>query len=162
MADNSIIQVHANGIRHIRPDKLNSEWKAPGKRLVTLASVNSRQVAISLSGGEIMYFEIDAAGMLTEMGSIDLGKEISSLDVGVVGAGRSRSMFLAAGCWDDTVQLLSLDPSDILGKGPSFSVESRPTSLCLIEMTKDTAAGTAGYVTFSSFPLNMHRSIVLQ
>ena len=49
-------------------------------------------------------------------------------------------MFLAVGCWDDTVQLLSLDPSDVLGKGPAFSVESRPTSLCLVEMLRDTSA----------------------
>jgi len=26
-------------------------------------------------------------------------------------------MFLAVGCWDDSVQLLSLDPADVLGKG---------------------------------------------
>ena len=49
-------------------------------------------------------------------------------------------MFLAVGCWDDTVQLLSLDPADVLGKGPAFSVESRPTSLCLVEMLRDTSA----------------------
>ena len=64
---------------------------------------------------------------------------INSL-VGVVPPGRARSMFLAVGCWDDTVQLLSLDPSDVLGKGPAFSVESRPTSLCLVEMLRDTSA----------------------
>ena len=64
---------------------------------------------------------------------------INSL-VGVVPPGRARSMFLAVGCWDDTVQLLSLDPADVLGKGPAFSVESRPTSLCLVEMLRDTSA----------------------
>jgi splicing factor 3B subunit 3 len=139
MWDNSMLQVHSGGIRHIRPDKLNSEWKTPGKRIVQMAAVNSRQAAVALSGGEIMYFEIDAAGQLVEMGAIDLGKEISSIDIGVVPAGRSRSMFLAVGCWDDTVQLLSLDPSDVLGRGPAFSVESRPTSLCLVEMTKESS-----------------------
>lgn len=139
LADNALIQVHNNGIRHIRPDQRTSEWKAPGRRLVQLASANSRQVAISLTGGEITYFELDATGQLVEMGAVDMGKEVCSLDIGEVPEGRSRSQFLAVGCWDDTVQLLSLDPSDVLGKGPSFGVESRPTSLCLLEMTKEKA-----------------------
>jgi splicing factor 3B subunit 3 len=136
LADNALIQVHSNGIRHIRPDQRTSEWKTPGKRLIQLAAVNSRQVAITLSGGDIIYFELDDAGQLMELGSIDMGKEVSALDLGVVPKGKARSLFLAVGCWDDTVQLLSLDPSDILGKGPAFPVDSRPTSLCLIEMTK--------------------------
>lgn len=160
MWDNSMLQVHPNGIRHIRPDKLNSEWKTPGKRVVQLAAVNSRQAAVALSGGEIVYFEIDAAGQLVEMGMIDMGKEISSLDVGVVPPGRARSMFLAVGCWDDTVQLLSLDPSDVLGRGPAFSVESRPTSLCLVEMSKKasiTAQGSSASAasTLTSLYLNV-------
>ena len=29
-----------------------------------------RQVAVSLAGGEIIYFELDAAGMLMEMGTV--------------------------------------------------------------------------------------------
>ena len=74
------------------------------------------------------------------MGAVEMGNEVSALDLGVVPPGRSRSMFLAVGCWNDTVQLLSLDPSDVLNKGPSFSVESRPTSLCLVEMLRDTSA----------------------
>ena len=141
LADNALIQVHPGGIRHIRPDSRTSEWKSPGGRIVQLASANSRQVAISLSGGEIIYFELDAAGSLIEMGAVDMGKEVSSLDVGVVAAGRSRSLFLAVGCWDDSVQLLSLDPSDPLGKlSPPFGVESRPTSVCLIEMTREASS----------------------
>jgi len=76
MWDGSLIQVHNNGIRHIRQDKLNSEWKTPGKRIVQIAAINSRQVAVALSGGEITYFEIDAAGLLVEMGVIDLGEHL--------------------------------------------------------------------------------------
>ena len=145
LADNALIQVHQNGIRHIRPDGRTSEWKAPGRRLVQLASANARQVSISLSGGEIIYFELDAAGQLIEMGTVEMGKEICSLDIGVVPEGRSRSLWLAVGTWDDQVQLLCLDPSDVLGKGPSFDVESRPTSLCLLEMNREKVAdGTEG------------------
>lgn len=165
MWDNSYLQVHANGIRHIRRDKLSNEWKTPGKRIVQMAAINARQAAVALSGGEIIYFEIDAAGMLVEMGMIDLGKEISSLDIGVVPAGRSRSMFLAVGCWDDTVQLLSLDPSDVLGRGPAFSVESRPTSLCLVEMTKEssnTAANTAAGASTTNAVTSLYLNVGLE
>ena len=64
-----MLQVHHNGIRHVRPDGRISEWKTPGKKAIQRGSLNSRQVAVSLAGGEIIYFELDAAGMLMEMGS---------------------------------------------------------------------------------------------
>ena len=40
------------------------------------------QVAVSLTGGEIIYFELDAAGQLVEMGTVDMTKEVSALDLG--------------------------------------------------------------------------------
>ena len=143
LSDNSMVQVHANGIRHIRPDKRLVEWKTPSKRQILLATANSRQIAIALSGGEIMYFEVDDAGNLNEIGSVDLGKEVSSLDIGTVPEGRSRSMFLAVGCWDDTVQLLTLDPNNLLGKESAIPVDGRATSLCLVEMHRTDASTTS-------------------
>jgi splicing factor 3B subunit 3 len=131
--------VHSSGIRHIRPDHRVTEWKTPGKRSIALAAVNSRQVVVALAGGEIIYFELDVAGQLVEIGSIDLGQDVSALDIGMVPVGRARCMYVAVGCWDDTVQLLSLDPSDILGRGPAFKVESRPTAVCLVEMDREKA-----------------------
>lgn len=133
--DSALLQVYSAGIRHIRADKRISEWKAPGKRIIEKAAVNSRQVAISLAGGEIVYFELDATGTLMEMGSLDLGREVSSLDLGEVPPGRSKTMFLAVGCWDDTVALLSLDASDLLGQRASLATPARPDSLCLVETT---------------------------
>jgi splicing factor 3B subunit 3 len=144
LADNALLQVHSQGIRHIRPDQRTSEWKTPGKRMIERAAVNSRQVAISLSGGEIIYFELDAAGQLMEMGTLDLGKEISCLDLGLVPAGRLRSSFLAVGCLDQTVQLLSLDPADVLAQRSTMTLSSPPTSLCLVQMVKERGAGAGG------------------
>jgi splicing factor 3B subunit 3 len=141
LADNAMIQVYNNGIRHIRPNNAAppTEWKPPPRRSIQLASVNARQVAISLSGGEIIYFELDEAGQLVEMGTTDMGREISCLDIGIIPEGRMRSMFLAVGCWDDTYQLLSLDPSDILGKGQIFPIDSRPTAISFVEMVRETS-----------------------
>ena len=74
LADGAMLQVHQGGIRHIRADARINEWKAPGKRQVERASANERQVAIALAGGEVIYFELDATGMLLEMGT----KEVAS------------------------------------------------------------------------------------
>lgn len=53
------LQVYPEGIRHIRADKRVNEWRAPGKKVITRCALNERQVVISLSGGEIVYFEMD-------------------------------------------------------------------------------------------------------
>ena len=37
-----------------------NEWRAPGKKAITRAAVNQRQVVIGLTGGELVYFEMDA------------------------------------------------------------------------------------------------------
>jgi splicing factor 3B subunit 3 len=48
LADNAMLQVHAHGIRHIRPGKPVNEWKTPGKRIIDKATANERQVGRSL------------------------------------------------------------------------------------------------------------------
>ena len=52
-------KVYPEGIRHIRADKRVNEWRSPGKKSITRCALNERQVVISLSGGEIVYFEMD-------------------------------------------------------------------------------------------------------
>ena len=53
------IQIYPEGIRHIRADKRVNEWKTPGKKNIVRCAVNQRQVVIALSGGELVYFEMD-------------------------------------------------------------------------------------------------------
>ena len=36
-----------------------NEWKAPGKKTIVKCAVNQRQVVIALTGGELVYFEMD-------------------------------------------------------------------------------------------------------
>lgn len=43
-------QVHSGGLRHIRTDRRINEWRAPGRRAITRATTNTRQVVIALSG----------------------------------------------------------------------------------------------------------------
>ena len=59
LGDDALVQVYPNGIRHIRADKRVNEWRAPGKKTVNRCAVNRRQVVIALSGGELVYFEMD-------------------------------------------------------------------------------------------------------
>ena len=69
LGDDALVQVYPEGIRHIRADKRVNEWKAPGKKMVMKCAVNRRQVVIALSGGELVYFEMDPVRFL---GFIDL------------------------------------------------------------------------------------------
>ena len=59
LGDDALVQVYPDGIRHIRADKRVNEWKAPGKKTIIKCTVNQRQVVIALSGGELVYFEMD-------------------------------------------------------------------------------------------------------
>lgn len=54
-----VLQVYPDGIRHIRADKRVNEWKTPGKKTIVRCAVNQRQVVIALTGGELVYFEMD-------------------------------------------------------------------------------------------------------
>lgn len=36
-----------------------NEWKTPGKKTIVRCAVNQRQVVIALTGGELVYFEMD-------------------------------------------------------------------------------------------------------
>lgn len=78
IGDDSLLQIHAEGIRHIRYDGRVNEWKAPGKNTITHCTVNERQVAIALSNGELVYFELDRTGQLNEYTErIELTSQVS-------------------------------------------------------------------------------------
>ena len=68
-----------------------------------LISYVNTQVIISLSGGEIIYFQLSAAGQLLETEKRDMSGDLACLDVGPVPEGRQRSRFLAAASYDSTV-----------------------------------------------------------
>jgi hypothetical protein len=94
---NKTPKVHANGLRHIRPDRRINEWRVPGRRSVSRAATNARQVAISLSGGEVAYFELDAMGQLLEMAKRDVDGDVTCLDLAPVPAGLQRCRWGGAG-----------------------------------------------------------------
>ena len=58
-----MLQIYPDGIRHIRADKRVNEWRTPGKKNITKCAVNLRQVVIALTGGELVYFEMDPVSL---------------------------------------------------------------------------------------------------
>ncbi|KAK6194263.1 hypothetical protein LQW54_011613 [Pestalotiopsis sp. IQ-011] len=146
LGDDGLIQVHPKGIRHIRNGRVN-EWSAPQHRSIVAASTNSRQVAVALSSGEIVYFEMDADGSLAEY---DEKKEmfgtVTCLSLGDVPEGRLRSSFLAVGCDDCTVRVLSLDPDSTLESKSVQALTAAPTALSIMSMQDSASGGSTLYL----------------
>ncbi|KIE02860.1 Pre-mRNA-splicing factor rse-1, partial [Metarhizium majus ARSEF 297] len=146
LGDDGLIQVHPKGIRHIRNGKVN-EWDAPQHRSIVAASTNAHQVAIALSSGEIVYFEMDSDGSLAEY---DEKKEmfgtVTCLSLGEVPEGRVRSSFLAVGCDDCTVRILSLDPESTLESKSVQALTAAPSSLAIIAMDDSSSGGSTPYL----------------
>lgn len=76
--------------------------------------------------------------------------EVLCMTLGSVPAGEQRSGFLAVGLSDNTVRIISLDPSDCLSPRSMQALPSSAESLCLIEMgISDTSDSENGHSTGS-------------
>ena len=107
LEDGSIVQIHGQGLRHVRGKSQITEWRAPSNKAVVQSSCNSRQVALVLQGGSLVYFELDSdTGMLEEIGGEhSVTYDISSIDLGIVPEGKLRSDFLAVGSFGNSVRV---------------------------------------------------------
>jgi splicing factor 3B subunit 3 len=147
LGDDGLLQVHPKGIRHIRADRRVNEWPAPQHRTIVAATTNSRQVAVALSSGEIVYFEMDSDGQLAEYEEKkEMTGTVTCLSLGEVPEGRLRSSFLAVGCDDSTVRILSLDPDSTLESKSVQALTSAPSALCIMQMP-DSASETSKSTT---------------
>ncbi|XP_037069404.1 splicing factor 3B subunit 3-like [Pollicipes pollicipes] len=135
LGDDALVQIYPDGIRHIRADKRVNEWKAPGKKTIVKCAVNQRQVVIALTGGEVVYFEMDTTGQLNEYTDRrTMSSDVVCMALGSVPQGEQRSRFLAVGLTDNTVRIISLDPSDCLAPLSMQALPAAPESLCVVEM----------------------------
>ena len=147
LGEDALIQVHPKGIRHIRADRRVNEWPAPQHRSIVAATTNERQVAVALSSGEIVYFEMDTDGSLAEYDERrEMSGTVTCLSLGEVPEGRVRSQFLAVGCDDSTVRILSLDPESTLEAKSVQALTSAPTALSIMSMADSSSGGTALYL----------------
>jgi splicing factor 3B subunit 3 len=138
-----LIQVYPKGIRHIRANKRVTEWPAPQHRSIVAATTNTRQVAVALSSGEIVYFEMDEDGDLSEyQDKREMSGTVTCLSLGAVPEGRQRSQFLAVGCDDSTVRILSVEPDSCLENRSVQALTSAPSALSIISMTDSSSRGS--------------------
>jgi splicing factor 3B subunit 3 len=134
LADNSWLQVHSGGIRHIGTNKAIREWKAPSKKLISAVASNERQCVIALSAGELIYFELNPEnGQFEEKKSYqrEMGNDISALALSSIESGKVRASFLAVGMLDSTVRLLSLDPTQPMVQLSLQIMADKPNSLLI-------------------------------
>lgn len=147
LGEDGLIQVHPKGIRHIRADRRVNEWSAPQHRSIVAATTNAQQVAVALSSGEIVYFEMDSDGSLAEYDEKrEMSGTVTCLSLGEVPEGRVRSNFLAVGCDDSTVRILSLDPDSTLENKSVQALTSAPSSLSIMAMTDSSSGGSTLYL----------------
>lgn len=147
LGEDALIQVHPRGIRHIQADRRVNEWPSPQHRSIVAATTNERQVAVALSSGEIVYFEMDSDGSLAEYDEKrEMDGTVTCLSLGEVPEGRVRSQFLAVGCADSTVRILSLDPDSTLENKSVQALTSAPSALSIMAMADATSGGSTLYL----------------
>ncbi len=160
IGDNGLAQVHPKGIRHIRHNGQIVEWPAPEHRPIVAAAANQGQIAVALSSGEIVYFEVDDSdGSLAEYdGRTQMSGTVTCLGLGHVPGGRLRSSFLAVGCDDCTVRILSLELESTLQSMSIQAVSAAPSALCLMLMEDSSAGGSK--TTY--LHIGLHSGVYLQ
>ena len=141
LGEDGLVQVYPGGIRHARPNSRVNEWTPPKGKPIVKAVANQRQVVISLSGGEVVYFELDAQGTLAEMEKKEIGHDVSCLELGSVPDGRQRSRFLAVGGWDNTIRIVSLDPDDCMQDLAVLALPALAESAAIVSMPIGRASG---------------------
>lgn len=114
LRDETLVQVHEGGIRHIKQDRRANEWKTPGRKKINRVSVNTTQVVVALDSGEVVYFELESGGQLLEVDKKDMGADVASLALGEVPRERQRSSLLAVGTYNQSVRVLRLEPDAYL------------------------------------------------
>eukprot|EP00002_Diphylleia_rotans_P015645 TRINITY_DN3029_c0_g1_i1.p1 TRINITY_DN3029_c0_g1~~TRINITY_DN3029_c0_g1_i1.p1 ORF type:complete len:1187 (+),score=271.71 TRINITY_DN3029_c0_g1_i1:60-3620(+) len=134
MANSSIIQVHPTGFRRILPDLREFDWKTPGRKQVVCAAMNEQQLVLGLNGGDVAYFTMDAITR-GEPEIVNVGTEISCLDIAPLFPGEKLSRFMAVGKWDETVHILSTTPGSNLATLSTQVLRSQVESICILDVT---------------------------
>ncbi|KIW05001.1 hypothetical protein, variant [Verruconis gallopava] len=135
MGEDSVIQVFPKGIRHISATGGINDWDVPQYRTIVAVATNTQQVAVALSSGHLVYFEMDQDGELNEYGeSPQMPSGVTALAMGEVPEGRQRSPYLAVACDNSTVRILSLDPDSTLENKSIQAISAPACSLCIMSM----------------------------
>ncbi|EIW82846.1 hypothetical protein CONPUDRAFT_81012 [Coniophora puteana RWD-64-598 SS2] len=135
IGSDALLQVHPQGIRHVLSDRRVNEWRVPQGKTIVCATTNKRQVVVALSSAELVYFELDLDGQLNEYQDWKaMGSTVLALSVGEVPEGRQRTPYLAVGCEDQTVRIISLDPESTLETISLQALTAPPSAICIADM----------------------------
>jgi len=142
IGDDGLIQIYPKGIRHLRNGQVK-DWPVPKHRSIVATATNNQQIAVALSSGEVIYFEIDSDGSLAEYDNKkEMPGTVTCLSLGQVPKGRLRSSFLAVGCDDCTIRILSLDPESTLESKSLQALTAAPSALNIMAM-EDFSSGSS-------------------
>ncbi|KAF7796648.1 hypothetical protein EIP86_007831 [Pleurotus ostreatoroseus] len=131
----ALLQVHPGGIRHVLADRRVNEWRVPSGKTIVAATTNKRQVVVALSSAELVYFELDLDGQLNEYQDRKaMGSTVLALSIAEVPEGRQRTPYLAVGCEDQTVRIVSLDPESTLETISLQALTAPPSAICIADM----------------------------
>lgn len=156
LGEDSLLQIHPQGMRRVRPDRRVQEFSTPNKGIISKAAVNGRQVAIALTDNSIIYWELDETNSLAEKAKPDPMGEVAAMDIMALSAGRTRSRFLAVGSLDPqggtwVVRVLSLEPGDFMQVLSRQALPDKPESLCLCEISTGASVSDGGTASLFLF-----------
>ncbi|KAH3684650.1 hypothetical protein WICPIJ_004366 [Wickerhamomyces pijperi] len=110
-----LLQILANKIVSFQNGVKTSEWLAPGGIKISHCSTNNRQVLVSLSSNEVVYFEVDEYDRLIEYQThYESECRVTAVSVGDIPAGRLRCPFMAVAFEDSLVRVFSCGPENVL------------------------------------------------
>ena len=78
LQDDSLVQIIPSGFRQIKTGSTAKTMKFDGR--VIRGTIKGRQMVLALAGGDIIYYELDPTGHLSEVTQINLDSEVVSLD----------------------------------------------------------------------------------
>jgi len=111
-----LVQVFKSAVRLISGSDSSRawEWSPPGKKEILQCGQNGRQLCLAMNGGELVYFELDRYNNLVEVTRKELGVDVTALALEPLPLERVQSRFLAVGCQDGSVRLMSLSSGEPL------------------------------------------------
>jgi len=133
--NDSMVQVVANGFKHIRDRTKAVRTSFEGK--VLRAASNQRQLILALAGGDLLYYELDRDGTLNQVAEVTLDSEVCSLDIGPAPQNHARSNFLAVGFSDHSARVFDLSPGAKLRKLSAQAFPCSVVSVCILEMKSE-------------------------
>jgi splicing factor 3B subunit 3 len=135
LGHHGLLQVHPYGLRHIRAADRVDEWTPPPGTHIVSATTNTGQVVIALSTAELVYFELDDEGSLSEyQEKKSLPGNATCVSIAEAPEGRKRTPYLAVGCDNQTVHIISLEPENTLETLSLQALTAPPSDICLAEL----------------------------